>query len=114
MPFFGWPPFRLVALDADTGKPIDPNIGMRVKREFYDIKKDKNGKKMIIAHKTSSHGTTKDEGKGGSEDIKKGVNVKGNEVKKNGSGGGNAGSGGGGGGGGCDKVMARVISVTVS
>lgn len=51
---FNWPPFVAVALDADTGKPVDPNIGMRVKREFYNVGKDGKGRKVVVAHKTGS------------------------------------------------------------
>ena len=50
--WFNWPPFVAVAIDTDTGKPVDPNIGMRTRREFYNIGKDGKGKKVLIAHKS--------------------------------------------------------------
>lgn len=52
--FFNWPPFVAVPIDADTGKPLDPNVGMRVKREFYNVGTDGKGKKVMIAHKSGS------------------------------------------------------------
>ncbi|KAK5754168.1 hypothetical protein LTS12_015694 [Elasticomyces elasticus] len=48
----GFWPFRLVALDADTGKPLDSNIGRRTTVTYYDIKKDSNGKRSVVAHKS--------------------------------------------------------------
>jgi hypothetical protein len=61
--WFNWPPFVVVPIDADTGKPLDPNVGMRVKREFYNVGKDGKGKKMIIAHKSGSATAAAEEGK---------------------------------------------------
>ena len=52
--FFNWPPFVTVPIDANTGKPLDPNVGMRVQREFYNVGKDGKGKKVMIAHKSGS------------------------------------------------------------
>ena len=52
--WFNWPPFVVDLIDTNTGKPLDPNVGMRVKREFYNVGKDGKGKKMIIAHKSGS------------------------------------------------------------
>ena len=52
--WFNWPPFVAVAIDADTGKPLDPDIGMRTRREFYNVGKDGKGKKVIVAHKSPS------------------------------------------------------------
>jgi len=48
----GWKPFKVIALDADTGKPLDPNIGRQTYVTYYDIKKSKNGSKSIVAHKS--------------------------------------------------------------
>ena len=79
--FFNWPPFVAVALDADTGKPLDPNIGMRVYREFYDVKKNSNGKKVMVAHKSGSAAGSK-----AAEEAKKNGNGNGNG-KGNGKGG---------------------------
>jgi len=76
-PFFEWPPFKLVALDADTGKPLDPDVGMRVCRDFYNVRKDKDGKKFMTRKRVDF----KDQ-KG---------NVMTEDVKKVGKGGGNAG-----------------------
>jgi hypothetical protein len=61
--WFNWPPFVAVPIDADTGKPSDPNVGMRVKREFYNVGKDGKGKKMIIAHKSGSAAAAAEEAK---------------------------------------------------
>jgi hypothetical protein len=52
-----------VPIDADTGKPLDPNIGMRLKREFYNVGKDGKGKKRIVAHKSGSATAAAEEGK---------------------------------------------------
>jgi len=76
-PFFDWPPFKLVALDADTGKPLDPNVGMRVCRDFYNVRKAKDGKKVMTRKRVDF----KDQ-KG---------NVMTEDVKKDGKGGGDAG-----------------------
>ena len=94
MGFFNWPPFVAVALDADTGKPLDPNIGMRVKREFYDVKKTKNGQKVTVAHKSGSAQGSK--AGGGGEEKKNGIG----DGKKDGNGNGKKGENGKGGGGG--------------
>lgn len=50
----GWPPkpLRLYAIDADTGQPLDPNVGRKTYVTYYDIKKDKNGNKSVVAHKS--------------------------------------------------------------
>lgn len=79
-PHFNWPPFKLVRLDADTGKPLDPNVGMRVYREFYDIKKDKHGKNVVVAHKSGNGGSKKGEAaaEGGEKKDGNGKNGNGN------------------------------------
>ncbi|KAK3112822.1 hypothetical protein LTR53_010503 [Teratosphaeriaceae sp. CCFEE 6253] len=46
-------PFRLIPINADTGKPLDPAIGRKQMVTYYDIKKDKSGKRSIVAHKAS-------------------------------------------------------------
>lgn len=87
-----------MALDADTGKPIDPTVGMRVYREFYNVKKDKNGKKMIVAHK---NGEGSNKGAVMIEDVKKNGSANGGNNggnKGNGQGGGEAKKDGGGAG----------------
>lgn len=48
----GWRPYRVISLDADTGKPLDPNIGRKTYVTYYDIKKDKKGSKSIVAHRS--------------------------------------------------------------
>lgn len=93
-PFFNWPPFKLVALDADTGKPLDPTVGMRVYREFYNVKKDKDGKKMIMVHR---NGEGSKKGEVMTEDVKKDGNGKAANGSK--AGGGEAAKNGGNGGG---------------
>ena len=50
----GWKPFRIIPIDADTGKPLDPNIGRKTYVTYYDIKKDKSGAKSIVAHRSPS------------------------------------------------------------
>lgn len=88
-PFFDWPPFKLVALDADTGKPLDPNVGMRVCRDFYNVRKDKDGKRVM----TRKSVDFKDQkGNVMIEDVKKGgkgsgdTGKRGREEKKDSSG----------------------------
>lgn len=49
--FFNWPPFKLYAIDADTGKPLDPNVGITKYVRYYDVKADKHGKKSLVSHK---------------------------------------------------------------
>ncbi|KAK5120496.1 hypothetical protein LTR85_006151 [Meristemomyces frigidus] len=80
----GWRPYRVIALDADTGQPLDPNIGRKTYVTYYDIKKDKNGSKSLVAHRSSvGSGHGGNNGKGGKED-----------AKKNGNGNGKGGDGG--------------------
>ncbi|EMD01312.1 hypothetical protein BAUCODRAFT_144848 [Baudoinia panamericana UAMH 10762] len=62
-------PFRLVAVDADTGKPIDPNIGRKTYVTYYDVKKDKKGNKVIERHRTQ-RGSQVGEGQGKDEQKK--------------------------------------------
>ena len=50
----GWKPFRIIPLDADTGKPLDPSIGRKTYVTYYDVKKDKSGAKSIVAHRSNS------------------------------------------------------------
>ncbi|RMZ04296.1 hypothetical protein D0864_02768 [Hortaea werneckii] len=50
----GMKPFRLIPIDADTGKPTDPNIGRKTYVTYYDVRKGKNGSKSIVAHKSAS------------------------------------------------------------
>lgn len=50
----GIKPFRLIPIDADTGKPTDPNLGRKTYVTYYDVRKSKNGSKSIVAHKSAS------------------------------------------------------------
>lgn len=50
--FFNWPPFKLIAIDTDTNKPVDPNVGRKTYVTYYDIKKSKNGSKSFVAHRS--------------------------------------------------------------
>lgn len=56
MPFYIKPffqkPFKIFRLDADTGKPLDPNV--RRKITYYEVKSGSNGSKKLVAHKTPS------------------------------------------------------------
>jgi len=54
-----WLPAKIYAIDADTQKPIDPNVGRKMQVTYYDIKKNKDGSKSMVAHKSpkpSEHG----------------------------------------------------------
>ena len=56
---FSFLPVKVYAIDADTQQPLDPNVGRRTHVTYYDIKKDKSGKKSVIAHRSpapSAHG----------------------------------------------------------
>ena len=86
--FFNWPPFVAVPIDANTGKPLDPNVGMRVQREFYNVGKDGKGKKVMVAHKSGSSAAAAGEGKkedsgknGGGEKKDKAVGADGGGAK---------------------------------
>lgn len=63
MPFYIKPffqkPFKLFAIDADTGKPLDPNV--RRKITYYEVKNGSNGGKKLVAHKSPSNATNKPE-----------------------------------------------------
>lgn len=48
----GFWPYRAIEVDADTGQPLDPSIGRKTMVTYYDIKKNKNGEKSIVAHKS--------------------------------------------------------------
>ncbi|TKA69365.1 hypothetical protein B0A55_06157 [Friedmanniomyces simplex] len=92
----GFWPFRLVSIDADTGKPLDPSVGRKTAVTYYDIKKDQHGHRSIVAHKSpapSAHGGNGKEGedkakKGGNDEKGKGVKGGGNKDKKKDGGGG--------------------------
>ncbi|KAK4547269.1 hypothetical protein LTR36_000924 [Oleoguttula mirabilis] len=81
----GWRPYRIIPLDADTGKPLDPNIGRKTYVTYYNIKKSRNGSNSVVAHRSSAGSVAGGEkGKGGNHD-----------AKKNGSGNGNGKNNGG-------------------
>ncbi|RMZ07568.1 hypothetical protein D0860_05074 [Hortaea werneckii] len=61
----GMKPFRLIPIDADTGKPTDPNIGRKTYVTYYDVRKSRNGSKSIVAHKSASSSAASGNGKGG-------------------------------------------------
>jgi hypothetical protein len=58
MPFFIKPffrkPFKLFAIDADTGQPIDPNVLRKTRVTYYELANGSNGSKKLVAHKSPS------------------------------------------------------------
>jgi hypothetical protein len=58
MPFFIKPffrkPFKLFAIDADTGQPLDPNVHRRTRVKYYELAEGSNGSKKLVAHKSPS------------------------------------------------------------
>lgn len=58
MPFFIQPffrkPFKLFAIDADTGQPLDSNVRKKTRVTYYEIQNGSNGSKRLVAHKTPS------------------------------------------------------------
>lgn len=87
---FGWPPFKLYAVDADTGKPLDPNVGRKTYVTYYDVKKDKNGKAVMTAKRTPTPSAV---GAITTQDVKKNGNGKANGNGNGGVKGGNGGNG---------------------
>ncbi|RMZ14124.1 hypothetical protein D0864_00263 [Hortaea werneckii] len=67
----GMKPFRLIPIDADTGKPTDPNIGRKTYVTYYDVRKSKNGSKSIVAHKSASPSAASGNDKGGMRSTQK-------------------------------------------
>lgn len=63
MPFYIKPffqkPFKIFRLDADTGKPLDPNV--RRKITYYEVKSGSDGSKKLVAHKSLSNPAKEDE-----------------------------------------------------
>lgn len=84
-------PFKLLAIDADTGKPLDPNVRRKTYVKYYDIKPSGSGSKSFVAYKAPSDQAKKVEIT--TEDVKKDKNGKGkgktggDEGKKNEGGG---------------------------
>ncbi|KAK5739080.1 hypothetical protein LTR17_005600 [Elasticomyces elasticus] len=81
----GFWPFRLVALDADTGKPLDSNIGRRTTVTYYDIKKDSNGKRSVVAHKPPVPSVHDEKGKDDDKNKKNGNDGKNNNNNQGGN-----------------------------
>jgi hypothetical protein len=58
MPFFVKPffrkPFKVFAIDADTGQPIDPNVRTKTRVTYYELANSSNGSKKLVAHKSPS------------------------------------------------------------
>lgn len=77
-------PFKIFAIDADTGKPLDPNVRRKKYVKYYDIKPNGSGSKLFVAHKANSDKEKKV--KITTEDVRrdKGGNGEGNENHKNG------------------------------
>lgn len=79
MPFFIQPffrkPFKLIALDADTNQPLDPNVRRRTRVTYYELQNGSNGSKKLVAHKGSSEaGAAKQEAEVKPEEGKPGEN----------------------------------------
>lgn len=59
MPFYIKPffrkPFKLFAIDADTGQPIDPNVRKKTRVTYYELENGSNGSKRLVAHKSPSN-----------------------------------------------------------
>jgi hypothetical protein len=59
MPFFIKPffrkPFKLFAIDADTGQPLDPNVHRKTRVTYYELANGSNGSKKLVAHKSASN-----------------------------------------------------------
>ena len=68
MPFFIKPffrkPFKLFAIDADTGQPLDTNVHRRTRVTYYELAEGSNGSKKLVAHKSPSQ-ITKEGGEEG-------------------------------------------------
>ncbi|KAK6395430.1 hypothetical protein LTR65_000901 [Meristemomyces frigidus] len=91
----GWRPYRIIPLDADTGKPLDPNIGRKTYVTYYNIKKSRNGSNSVVAHRSSAGSVAGGEkGKGGNHDAKKNGSGNGNGKNNGGKNGGEKKDGG--------------------
>ncbi|KAM0722846.1 hypothetical protein Q7P37_001044 [Cladosporium fusiforme] len=86
MPFLRQPfflkPFKLIAIDADTGKPLDPNVRRKI---TYEIRNDSHGSRSLAVHKSSSNAVKNDD-KAKVDD--KPADAKADEQKKDNGGGG--------------------------
>ena len=65
MPFYIQPffrkPFKFLAIDADTGQPLDPNVRKKTRVTYYELQNNGNGSKRLVAHKTPSQVSGKPE-----------------------------------------------------
>lgn len=52
--FFNWP-FKIYAIDADTGKPLDANVACKTYLKHYDIQKDKNGNRVFVRRRSAKN-----------------------------------------------------------
>ncbi|KAI7299138.1 hypothetical protein KC315_g17751 [Hortaea werneckii] len=82
----GMKPFRLIPIDADTGKPTDPNLGRKTYVTYYDVRKSKNGSKSIVAHKSASPSAASGNGKDGAKNTQKGETDNAGRKAQNGGG----------------------------
>ncbi|RMY83770.1 hypothetical protein D0862_11610 [Hortaea werneckii] len=82
----GIKPFRLIPIDADTGKPTDPNLGRKTYVTYYDVRKSKNGSKSIVAHKSASPSAASGNGKDGAKNAQKGETDNAERKAQNGGG----------------------------
>jgi len=88
MPFFIKPffrkPFKLFAIDADTGQPLDPNVRAKTRVTYHELQNGSNGSKKLVAHKSASQ--VAKEGGGEKTDAKPaGEEAKKEDAKKEGS-----------------------------
>ncbi|RMX95541.1 hypothetical protein D0868_11677 [Hortaea werneckii] len=68
----GMKPFRLIPIDADIGKPTDPNLGRKTYVTYYDVRKSRNGSKSIVAHKSATPSAASGNDKDGVKNAQKG------------------------------------------
>lgn len=52
-PFFR-KPFKLFAIDADTGQPLDPDVRKKTRVTYYELQNGSSGSKRLVAHKSAS------------------------------------------------------------
>jgi hypothetical protein len=80
-PFFR-KPFKLFAIDADTGQPLDPNVHRKTRVTYYELANSSNDSKKLVAHKSASNIAKEGGEEGKAEDPKP---AEGEEAKKEGS-----------------------------
>ena len=69
-------PFKLFAIDADTGQPLNPNVRRKTYVKYYDVKTNGASSKIFVAHKAPSDAEKRVTFK--TEDVKEKKNNKGN------------------------------------